>query len=281
VRIGTNSSDEFSQILNEKYDDIQKNFLNNIKTMTKMVSVKVMLGDSTVTEQSTFDPILIKNFYEKIIKKLHDWNVQDITITNNEGLRRIFTKFQIQEGNYLLSGHMSQQFHVLLYYKLEQRVIECQKELAEIIDKTKDGESKMASLGDKFILDKLKEMGYSDLDNQKLFEIFFSDDKLREKIYEKIEQKSDIDFQKLVKKKTELFNELDSLLIELYQTTSVLLDDAKLVSGEEGCLCTFDLEFIKNKNKEGLFDTRKIPENIKQKIIQRMDQFSNFLKNNN
>jgi len=281
VRIGTNSSDEFSQILNKKYDDIQNNFLNNIKTMTKMVSVKVMLGDSTVTEQSSFDPILIKNFYEKIIKKLHDWNVQDITITNNEGLRRIFTKFQIQEGNYLLSGHMSQQFHVLLYYKLEQRVIECQKELAETIDKTKDGESKMASLGDKFILDKLKEMGYSDLDNQKLFEIFFSDDKLREKIYENIEQKSDIDFQKLVKKKTELFNELDSLLIELYQTTSVLLDDAKLVSGEEGCLCTFDLEFIKNKNKEGLFDTRKIPENIKQKIIQRMDQFSNFLKKNN
>ena len=279
MRIGTNSSDEFSKILNKKYADIQNNFLNNIKTMTEMVSVKVMLGDSTVTEQSTFDPLLIKNFYEKIIKKLHDWNVQDITITNNEGLRRIFTKFQIREGNYLLSGHMSQQFHVLLYYKLEQRVIECQKELAEIIDKTKDGESKMANLGDKFILDKLKEMGYSDLDNQKLFEIFFSDDKLREKFYENIEQKSDMNFQKLIKKKTELFNELDNLLIELYQTTSVLLDDAKLVSGEEGCLCTFDLEFIKNKNKEGLFDTKKIPKNIKQNIIQRMDQFSNILKN--
>ena len=279
MRIGTNSSDEFSKILNKKYADIQNNFLNNIKTMTEMVSVKVMLGDSTVTEQSTFDPLLIKNFYEKIIKKLHDWNVQDITITNNEGLRRIFTKFQIREGNYLLSGHMSQQFHVLLYYKLEQRVIECQKELAEIIDKTKDGESKMANLGDKFILDKLKEMGYSDLDNQKLFEIFFSNDKLQEKLYENIEQKSDVNFQKLIKKKTELFNELDNLLIELYQTTSVLLDDAKLVSGEEGCLCTFDLEFIKNKNKEGLFDTKKIPENIKQNIIQRMDQFSNILKN--
>ncbi len=64
----------------------------------------------------------------------------------------------------------------------------------------------------------------------------------------------------------------------MYQTTSVLLDDAKLVSGEEGCLCTFDLEFIKNKNKEGLFDTKKIPKNIKQNIIQRMDQFSNILK---
>ena len=278
MRIGTNSSDEFSKILNKKYADIQNNFLKHIKTMTEIGSVKVMLGDSTLTEQSTFDPLLIKNFYEKIIKKLHDWNVQDITITNNEGLRRIFTKFQIREGNYLLSGHMSQQFHVLLYYKLEQRVIECQKELAEIIDKTKDGESKMANLGDKFILDKLKEMGYSDLDNQKLFEIFFSDDKLREKFYKNIEQKSDIDFQKLIKKKTELFNELDNLLIELYQTTSVLLDDAKLVSGEEGCLCTFDLEFIKNKNKEGLFDTKKIPKNIKQNIIQRMDQFSNILK---
>lgn len=278
MRIGTDSSDEFFQILNKKYDDLQNQFLDNIKTLTKMVPVKVMLGDGTVTEQSTFDSTLIKNFYEKIIKNLQNWTIQDISIANNDGLRRIFTKFQIQEGNYLLSGHLSQQFHVLLYYKPEYRVIECQKELSEIIDKTKKGESEMAGLGDQFILNKLKEIGYTELDNQKLFEIFFSDDKLREKIYENIEQKSDIDFQKLIKKKTELFNELDSLLIELYQTTSVLLDDAKLVSGEEGCLCTFDLEFIKNKNKEGFFDTKKIPENIKQKIIQRMDQLSNILK---
>ena len=278
MRLGTDSSNEFLQSLNKKNQEIQKLYVDHIKNLTKTVQIKVMLGDSTVTDQSTFDPQEIKNFYDKIIKNLQDWSIQNITITNNEDIRRIFTKFEIREGNYLLSGHLSQQFHVLLYYKPEQRVIECQKELSEIIENTKDKEAELANLGDQFVINKLKELGYKDLDNQKLFEIFFNNDEVREKIYSEIEQQSDVDFQKLSKKKVELFNELDSYLMETYQTTPILIDDARLVTGEEGCLCTFDLEHIKNKNKEGLFDSKKIPQIVKQKIIERLDQFEKFLR---
>jgi len=278
VRLGTNSSNEFLQSLNEKNQEIQRLYVDHIKNLTKTVQIKVMLGDSTVTDQSTFDPQEIKNFYDKIIKNLREWSIQNITITNNEDIRRIFTKFEVREGNYLLSGHLSQQFHVLLYYKPEQRVIECQKELSEIIENTKDKETELANLGDQFVINKLKELGYKDLDNQKLFEIFFNNDEIREKIYSEIEQQSDVDFQKLSKKKVELFNELDSYLMETYQTTSILIDDARLVTGEEGCLCTFDLEHIKNKNKEGLFDSKKIPQIVKQKIIERLDQIEKFLR---
>jgi len=278
VRLGTNSSNEFLQSLNKKNQEIQKLYVDHIKNLTKTVQIKVMLGDSTVTDQSTFDPQEIKNFYDKIIKNLRDWSIQNITITNNEDIRRIFTKFEIREGNYVLSGHLSQQFHVLLYYKPEQRVIECQKELSEIIENTKDKEAELANLGDQFVINKLKELGYKDLDNQKLFEIFFNNDEVREKIYSEIEQQSDVDFQKLSKKKVELFNELDNFLMETYQTTPILIDDARLVTGEEGCLCTFDLEHIKNKNKEGLFDSKKIPQNVKQKIIERLDQIEKFLR---
>ncbi len=278
MRLGTDSSNEFLQSLNKKNQEIQKLYVDHIKNLTKTVQIKVMLGDSTITDQSTFDPQEIKNFYEKIIKNLRDWSIQNITITNNEDIRRIFTKFEIREGNYLLSGHLSQQFHVLLYYKPEQRVIESQKELSEIIENTKDKEAELANLGDQFVINKLKELGYKDLDNQKLFEIFFNDDEVREKIYSEIEQQSDVDFQKLSKKKVELFNELDSYLMETYQTTPILIDDARLVTGEEGCLCTFDLEHIKNKNKEGLFDSKKIPQNVKQKIIERLDQIEKILR---
>ena len=278
MRLGTNSSNEFLQSLNKKNQEIQKLYVDHIKNLTKTVQIKVMLGDSTVTDQSTFDPQEIKNFYDKIIKNLRDWSIQNITITNNEDIRRIFTKFEVREGNYLLSGHLSQQFHVLLYYKPEQRVIECQKELSEIIENTKDKEAELANLGDQFVINKLKELGYKDLDNQKLFEIFFNNDEVREKIYSEIEQQSDVDFQKLSKKKVELFNELDNFLMETYQTTPILIDDARLVTGEEGCLCTFDLEHIKNKNKEGLFDSKKIPQNVKQKIIERLDQIEKFLR---
>jgi len=278
VRLGTDSSNEFLQSLNKKNQEIQKLYVDHIKNFTKTVQIKVMLGDSTITDQSTFDPQEIKNFYDKIIKNLPDWSIQNITITNNEDIRRIFTKFEIREGNYILSGHLSQQFHVLLYYKPEQRVIESQKELSEIIENTKDKEAELANLGDQFVINKLKELGYKDLDNQKLFEIFFNNEKIREKIYSEIEQHSDVDFQKLSKKKVDLFNELDSYLMETYQTTSILIDDARLVTGEEGCLCTFDLEHIKNKNKEGMFDSKKIPQNVKQKIIERLDQIEKILR---
>ena len=278
MRLGTNLNDEFFQELNRKNEEIQKLFLSNFQNLTKKISVKVMLGNSTISEQLTFDPTKIKNFYEQIIKKLKDWNIQQVSITNNEDLRRIFTKFEIREGNYLLSGHTSLQYHVLLYYKPEYRVIQCQKELSAIIDNTKDKEAKLADLGDQFIMTKLKELGYTDLDQEKLFEIFFNNDIVREKIYKEFNEKTDINVQNLIKKKTELFNELDSYLFETYQTTPILIDDAKLISGEEGCLCTFDLEFIKNKNKEGVFDPKKMSQQTKQKIIERLDQIKIILR---
>jgi len=278
VRLGNRSSNDFILTLNSKNDRIQEKYQTEMKEHTKTVPVKVMLGDNTITEQTSFDPEIVRKFYEKITKNLPDWTIQQISITNNEDLRRIFTKFEIRIGNYLLSGHMSLQYHVLLYYKPEYRVIECQKELSEIMDKTKGDEQHVAEIGDQLILEKLKESGYKDVDEQKLFEIFFENDELREKIYDEIEQNTDVNLQELSKRKIDLFNELDSYLIETYQTSSVLIDDNRLVTGEEGCLCTFDLEFIKNQNKEGLFEPKKIPEDVKKEMIDRLEQFSKIMK---
>ena len=277
MRLGTRSPNEFIQILNEKNEHIQKLFLSKITNMTKMIDVKVMLGDATVSEQKTFDPKLVMDYFQNMGKNLKDWSIQDVTISNNEDIRRIFLKFEIMEGNYLISGHVSIQFHVLLYYKPAQRVIDCQKELSEIIDSTKNKEEELSNNSDQFVLDKLKEMGYKDFDHQKLFEVFYENDEFREKIFAEIEEKSGVDFQKLSEKKTQLFNELDSLLVETYQTSATLIDDSKLVTGEEGCLCTFDLEFVKNNTKEGLFDPRKMSESAKKGIIKRLDEFASII----
>lgn len=270
MRLGINSPNEFIQILNSKNEEIQKSFLKKIQEITKPISIKVMLGDATVTEQKTFDPELVKQYYENIMKKLTGWTLQEVSISNNEDLRRIFTKFEIQEDNYLISGHLSLQYHVLLFYKPDQRVVESQKELAKIIDVTKNKEQEMSDNNDQLVLDKLKEKGYKDFDHQKLFEIFFENDKLREQIVKEIEENSETDFQELQKRKSELVAELDNLLVETYQTSSVLIDDAKLVTGEEGCLCTLDIEFIKDGIKEGLFDPRKISDSTKAKIEKRI-----------
>jgi len=277
VRLGTRSSNDFIQVLNNKNEIIQQAFLAKITDLTKSISVKVMLGDATITEQKTFDPTLVNDFYQTIIKNLKGWSVQQVSISNNEDIRRIFTKFEIREGNYLISGHLSLQYHVLLYYKPDQRVIQLQKELSEIIDLTKNKEQQMSDNSDQFVLNKLKDKGYKDFDHQKLFEIFYENDEFREKIYKEIEKDIEVDFQELSNKKTNLIKELDNMLVETYQTSPVLIDDTRLITGEEGCLCTFDIEFIRNKTKEGLFDPRKISESVKENIIKRLDDFSKLL----
>jgi len=278
VRLGTRSTNDFIQQLNQKNEGIQKLFHSQITNLTKMIDVKVMMGDSTVTEQKTFDPKQVTDYFQKINKNLKDWSFQNVTISNNEDIRRIFTKFEIMEGNYLLSGHISIQFHVLLYYKPDQRVLDCQKELSEIVDLTKNNEQQISDNSDQFVLNKLKEMGYKDLDHQKLFEIFYENDEFREKVYTEIEKDAGVDFQELSEKKTKLFNELDSLLIETYQIAPVLIDDARLITGEEGCLCTVDIEFVKNKNREGLFDPRKMSDSVKENILKRLDQLEKIIK---
>ena len=278
MRLGTRSPNDFIQQLNQKNESIQKLFVSKIESLTKMIDVKVMMGDSTITEQKTFDPKFVSDYFQKINNSLKEWSIQDVSISNNEDIRRIFTKFEIIEGNYLLSGHLSIQFHVLLYYKPDQRVLDCQKELAEIVDLTKNKEQQISDDSDQFVLNKLKEMGYKDLDHSKLFEIFYENDEFREKIYSEIEKDAGIDFQKLSEKKTKLFNELDSLLVETYQTTSTLIDDTRLVTGEEGCLCTLDLEFIKNKTREGLFDPKKMSESVRKNILNRLTELEQIIK---
>ena len=279
MRLGSRSPDEFIQILNKKNEVIQNHLLSKILELTKIVDVKVMMGDSTITEQKTFDPQQIINYLEKLNQKLIDWSLQDVSITNNEDLRRIFTKFEITEGNYLISGHISLQFHVLLFYKPLQRAIDCQKELAEIVDTTKNKETELSDNSDQFVLNKLKEMGYKDFDHQKLFEVFYENEEFSKQVYAEIEKDSGEEFKRLTEKKDRLFKELDSLLMETYQTSSVLIDDTRLVSGEEGCLCTLDIEFIKNNNREGLFDPRKMSNITKENILKKLDNLELIIKN--
>ena len=272
MRLGSRTSNEFIEILNEKNLSIQKLYLPRMIDFTKMINTQVMMGDSTITSQKTFDPKLVLDYFQKINDSLKEWSIHDVSITNNQDVRRIFTKFEIKEGNYLISGHLSLQFHVLLYYKPNQRVIDCQKELANVIDLTKNEQEQLSDNNDQLILKKLKEMGHKDFDHQKLFEIFYENDELREKVFAEIQKDAGVDFQELSEKKSKLFSELDSLLVETYQTSPVLIDDPRLVAGEEGCLLSIDLEFVKNENREGVFDPRKMSDSIKENILKRLDE---------
>jgi len=272
MQIPSKSSDQFIKTMTQKSEKIRSVFLEKIADSTKSIPIKVMLGDSTLVDQTTFDPALVRLYYQEILKKIPDWKTQGISIVNDKDLRRVFIKSEIQEGNYLLSYHMSLQFHALLYYKPDHRVVEIQKELSEIIDKTKNLETLVSEQGNKMIQEKLKEMGQENVDQQKLFEIFFQNDELANTLVDKIYSSADENFQKLSKRKSDLFNELDNMLIEIYHTSSVMIDEMRMIAAEEGCLCHFDLEHVKKGAKEGNFDSTKISSKIKDSLLKRMDE---------
>ena len=258
--------------MTEKSEKIRSIFLEKITAATKTIPIKVMLADSTVVEQTTFDPAVVKQYYREIQKRIIDWNTQGISTTNEKDLRRIFIKFEKREGSYLLSCHSSLQYHVLLYYKVDHRVTEIQKELSEIIDKTKTLEDEVAQKGNQLVLEKLKELRQDNADEQKLFEIFFQNEELANSLTNKIYSNAGENFQQLSKRKSDLFKELDNMLIEIYQTSPVMIDEIKMIAAEEGCLCRFDLEHFKNRTKEGNFDPHRIPDAIKNSLLKRMDE---------
>ncbi|MBI3622480.1 hypothetical protein HY212_00170 [Candidatus Pacearchaeota archaeon] len=265
--------------MTEKSQKIRSLFLEQVINLTKNVDVKVMLGDGTVSEQHTFDPALIRQFYGELLKKLPAWKTQGISTSNEKDLRRVFIRFEAREGNYLLTGYLSLQYHALLFYKLNHRVMDIQKELTGITDRINELETNLAPKGDQMIQEKLKELGYETVDQQKLFEILFQNDNLTKEMIEQVYSNTDENFAQLTKRRSDLFNELDNMLIEIYHTVPVMIDEMKMIAAEEGCLCQFDLEHLKNETKEGNFDPARISPIIKEKLSEKMDEVFNAMKN--
>ena len=272
MRIGSKSENEFFLKLNERNEIIQENFLKLISNATKTVDTKVMLGDSTVKDVNTFDPKNVENLFNNVINSLNDWESQGISYSYNDDVRRIFTKLEVRENNYVISMHVSLQFHVLLYYKPVQKVIDLQKELSENIDKTGTSDSKYTDEGNKIILQKLQDLGYDKINEQNLFELFYNDENLSKILSEKIEGSQENEIIELNNRKKDLLNELDDLLLETFQTSLVLIDEQRLVNGEEGCLCNIDLEHIENNSKQGLFDLDSLDKQSQEKIEARINQ---------
>ena len=82
MRLGNKSLNEFIQQLNQKNEGIQKLFLSKMTLLTKMIDTKVMMGDSTVTVQKTFDPKQVTDYFQTINNSLKDWSIQDVLISN-------------------------------------------------------------------------------------------------------------------------------------------------------------------------------------------------------
>jgi hypothetical protein len=140
------------------------------------------------------------------------------------------------------------------------------------MNKTKKQEHELTEKTDQVILEKLRAGGYKKFDAQNLFEILYKDDKIREKIMNETELQTDGDLQKINQHKENLLKSLDDLLLETYQMEPILIDEARLVTGEEGCVCNIDIERIENDQKSGLIDSKKMSASTKEKISALIDQ---------
>ena len=272
MRLGSKTDDEFLIKLNEKNSQIQSIFHEKIKEIAKKHLVDVMMQDGTVKKQETFEVEKINQIYNRFANGLQAWTLEGISSTNDEGIRRNFIKLNTNADDCKISLHLSIQYHVVLFYQPNYEVMKKQKELSDFMDMTKKQEGELTEKSDHVILEKLKAEGYKDLDTQNLFEIFYNDDKIREKIMSEIELQTDGDLQKISQRKEGLLNALDDLLLETYQMEPVLIDEARLVTGEEGCVCNIDIERIENGQKSGVFDSNQVSSSTKEKISALIDQ---------
>ena len=272
MRLGSKTDDEFLIKLNKKNNQIQSIFHEKIKEIAKKHPVDVMMQDGVVKKQETFDVEKIHQVYNEFANRLQDWTLDGISSTNDEGIRRNFIKLNTNADNCRISLHLSIQYHVILFYQPNYEVMKKQKELSDFMDETKKHEGELTKKSDHLILEKLRAEGYKDLDPQNLFEIFYSDDKIREKIMSEIEIQTDGDLQKISQRKESLLKELDDLLLETYQMEPILIDEARLVTGEEGCVCNIDIERIENDQKTGLFDSEQVSSSTKEKISTLIDE---------
>jgi hypothetical protein len=272
MRLGSKTDDEFLIKLNEKNSQIQSIFHEKIKEIAKKHLVDVMMQDGTVKKQETFEVEKINQIYNRFANGLQAWTLEGISSTNDEGIRRNFIKLNTNADDCKISLHLSIQYHVVLFYQPNYEVMKKQKELSDFMDMTKKQEGELTEKSDHVILEKLQAEGYKDLDTQNLFEIFYSDDKIREKIMSEIELQTDGDLQKINQRKEGLLKALDDLLLETYQMEPVLIDEARLVTGEEGCVCNIDIERIENGQKSGVFDSNQVSSSTKEKISALIDQ---------
>ena len=87
-----------------------------------------MLGDGTIIASDTFEIQKVMILYQRLINSLKGWVTTGISRSNTDDLHRLYCQFINEEGKYYLYGYFGIQFHAVPYYKIDNRVIEIQRE---------------------------------------------------------------------------------------------------------------------------------------------------------
>ena len=265
VRAPLKGEDYFCRKVNASAEKVQEAFLEAVKSAITMSQANAMLGDGTITQADTFDPQNVQKFFQQLGNALEDWTFSGVLKSTTEDMHRLYSTFTKEANKFYVSAYFGIQFHELPYYRVDRRVIEIQKELARIEGRATSVLSKMTDAANTVLATELEKRGYANLGFEELFAKMFDDEKLIEELNEKsaVVESQFTQVGAARDKVTELFSELNNLLIKFYQTSPVLIDYNRLMQGEEGITNYFDIEVIrknkKMKRREAFIDTIKMP----------------------
>jgi hypothetical protein len=282
VRLPLKGDDFFCRQVNAAAEKVQEAYFKAIKPAIVMHQANAMLGDGTVTQVGTFDPQKVQSLYQQLANALEDWTFSGIMKAATEDLHRLYSQFTKEADKFYISGYFGIQFHVLPYYKVDKRVLEIQKELAKISDKTASVLSIMTSTADRVLAEELEKRDYANLGFEELFAKIFDDERLVEELNKKVAaiQGQFPEFEETRNKKTKLFSQLNDLVMKFYQTSPVPIDYNRLMQGEEGVTNYFDIEVTKNKKmkkREAFLDTIKMPKKAAEMVTAELDNVADAL----
>jgi hypothetical protein len=282
MRFPIREDDYFARESNFAFEIVKDKYLLAIKPQIEMKKVNAMLGDGSVTQIDSFEPQRVTAFYQRLIGSLKGWATTGISRSNTDDLHRLYCQFIQEVGQYRISCYFGIQFHALPYYRIDKRVIEIQKELAQIAGEGATTFRSMASKGNYIVQKELESIGYAQVEFEALLEKLFEDESLVADLEKKASalENEFPEFEEMHYKKEQLFSELNHLLIELCQISPELIDHNKLMQGEEGVITYFDIERVKNqktKETDSFINTKRMKKEVTGQVVRIFNEVANTL----
>ncbi len=253
MRVPLKGSDKFCLELNSVYSKMEQVYFNSIKSSLKTSSIKVMLGDGTITDSVTFDPQETVRYFNILGGRLKGWSNYGVSKSNTEDLHRVSYQIYKQVEKYYISVHFEIQFHSLKFYSVDKRVLEIQKEIHELSRKSNEIHQSLSKTGNEIVVREIGNMGYGDLAFEDLLEKILSDQVISSQLEDKAKgvRSKYPELKEVEDKERALTTEINDYIMEVYTIDPVVIDYNKLMQGEVGVVLYMDIEVVNNmKSKE-------------------------------
>ena len=244
--------------------------------------MKVMLGDGTVTDTSTFDPEVLVLYFNMLSKSLKKCVSDGIVKSNSDDLHRITCQYFSQIEKYFVLVFFGIQYHALRYYKADKRVLEIQKEIYDLTKKCNEIRNSIAGVGNNMILRELDKMGYADLRFEELLERMLSDQSISSQLENRTNNLVNEypELRKSELRHEDLVSELNNYIMEVYTIEPAMLDYNKLMQGQEGIVVYIDLETVINKKskvRQGYVNFKNVDIDSQNSIIDFLKEITNTI----